>query len=295
MGMMRSVAALVAIGVSLLAATAARAAEPAGVSARSVSQSRDAVTTYWTPARMRRAEPAAPAQAPTAGAVQAPAFTAGEYPGDYTVPPASTHGKVFFTSRGTDYVCSGTALASQNRSVVWTAGHCVNDGPGAFHTNWAFVPAYRDGARPLGTWTARRLLTTDGWGSRGDLGVDLGAAIVSTTAAGALTDRVGGRAIAFNYDRNQTFSSFGYPAGAPFTGGRLWVCQSPLAGSDPSTSPATMAIGCDMTSGSSGGSWVVGSSVYSVNSYGYAADPQVLYGPYQGAAAQALFASAQAG
>jgi hypothetical protein len=50
-----------------------------------------------------------------------------------------------------------------------------------------------------------------------------------------------------------------------------------------------------MTSGASGGSWVAGTDVLSVNSYGYTARPDVMYGPYQGPEAQALFASAQAG
>jgi hypothetical protein len=180
--------------------------------------------------------------------------------------------------------------------VVWTAGHCVNDGPGAFHTNWTFVPAYRDGTRPLGTWPARALLTTDAWRTSGALGHDLGAAVVSTSAGTALTDRVGGgRAIAFNAARDQSYTSFGYPVGSPFTGGRLWTCSSPLVGSDTSVSPTTMAIGCDMTSGASGGSWVAGGSVMSVNSYGYAGEPDVMYGPYQGAEAQALFGAAQSG
>ena len=76
------------------------------------------------------------------------------------------HGKVFFSDGSANYVCSGTALTSGNESVVWTAGHCVNEGPGAFYTNWAFVPAYKDGARPYGTWTARTLLTTVRVGSR---------------------------------------------------------------------------------------------------------------------------------
>ena len=50
------------------------------------------------------------------------------------------HGKVFFSDGASNYVCSGTALSSGNQSVVWTAGHCVNEGPGGFYTNWAFVP-----------------------------------------------------------------------------------------------------------------------------------------------------------
>ena len=70
---------------------------------------------------------------------------------------------MFFTDDGLNYVCSGTAVLSGNKSMVWTAGHCVHDGASNFHTNWSFVPAYADGSRPYGTWTARTLLTTSGW------------------------------------------------------------------------------------------------------------------------------------
>ena len=52
-------------------------------------------------------------------------------------------------------MCSGTATSSANGDVVTTAGHCVNEGPGAFVTNFAFVPAYDNGAAPYGTWTGR--------------------------------------------------------------------------------------------------------------------------------------------
>ena len=81
-----------------------------------------------------------------------------------------------------------TALLSGNKSVVWTAGHCVNDGAGTFHTNWAFVPAYADGSRPYGTWTARSLLTTAGWNGSGDFSYDNGAAIVNLNGGQALRE-----------------------------------------------------------------------------------------------------------
>jgi V8-like Glu-specific endopeptidase len=202
------------------------------------------------------------------------------------------HGKVFFSDGYANYVCSGTALTSGNESVVWTAGHCVNEGPGAFYTNWAFVPGYRDGAGPYGTWTARTLLTTAAWAQSGDFGYDLGAAVVNTSDGVTLTDTVGSRGAAFNEPAEQHYLSHGYPAAPPFSGGRMYVCESDLAARDTSASPPTMAIGCDMTGGSSGGGWVVGDSVLSVNSYGYRTQPGVMYGPYQGFVAQQLYASA---
>jgi V8-like Glu-specific endopeptidase len=189
-------------------------------------------------------------------------------------------------------VCSGTALLSGNKSVVWTAGHCVNDGANQFHTNWAFVPAYADGSRPYGTWTARRLLTTTGWATSGDFSYDNGAAVVSLSGGRALTDVVGGRNPAFNYPRGQTYAAHGYPAAPPFNGQRLWVCTSPLRYNDTSANPPTMGIDCDMTGGSSGGGWIAGGSVASVNSYGYSTLPNVMFGPYQGAVSQSLYTQA---
>ena len=43
-----------------------------------------------------------------------------------------------------------------------------------------------------------------------------------------------------------------------------------------------MGIDCDMTGGSSGGGWIAGGGVASVNSYGYSTLPNVMFGPYQG-------------
>jgi len=180
-----------------------------------------------------------------------------------TSQPTSTNGKVFFTEGGLNYVCSGTALLSGNKSVVWTAGHCVNDGAGTFVTNWAFVPAYADGSAPYGTWTARRLLTTSGW--------------------------------TFNYPRQQTYVSHGYPAAPPFNGERLYTCTSPLQYDDTSANPPTMGIDCDMTGGSSGGGWTVHGSLESVNSYGYTTLPNVMFGPYQGTVSQSLYTQASSG
>src|SRR5690606_21385531 len=46
-----------------------------------------------------------------------------------------TVGRVFFTFQGRAASCSGTAVTSANRSVVMTAGHCVQMN-GVFHDNW---------------------------------------------------------------------------------------------------------------------------------------------------------------
>ena len=273
------------------------AADAAQLQRHSVTQAASAVASYWTPAKMRAAKPADKVLSPS-GKVrskppkQATAWSSFEVTTPYTDFPTSTHGKVFFTLGGVDYVCSGTALLSSNKSVVWTAGHCVNEGPGAFATQWAFVPAYKDGSAPFGVFAATDLLTTAAWGNGGDFSYDEGAAVVGPANGRSLTDAVGGRGITFSYNRSQHYQSHGYPAAPPFNGERHWVCDSPLATSDASASPATMGIGCNMTGGSSGGGWIVGSDLYSVNSYGYSNQPNVMYGPYMDSVAQSLYTAA---
>src|SRR4029079_12857300 len=186
-------------------------------SVTAVSRAATAFASYGTRARMRAAKPADKVLAPSgklkAAKPKAPkAWSSFEVTTPYTDFPTSTHGKVFFTLGGVDYVCSGTALLSGNKSVVWTAGHCVNEGPGAFATSWAFVPAYKDGSAPFGVFSATNLFTTSAWGNSGDFSYDEGAAVVGPASGVALTDAVGGRGISFSYNRSQHYQSHGYPA-----------------------------------------------------------------------------------
>jgi hypothetical protein len=272
-------------------------ASAARVKTKAIAQSKAAVQRYWTAERMRNAKPANRTQsgtyAPATGKKKphAAAGSAVPVPPPYTSQPTSTNGKVFFTDGGVDYVCSGTALLSGNKSVVWTAGHCVNDS-GSFVTNWEFVPAYIDGTAPYGVWTARTLLTTSAWASSEDFSYDNGAAVVNTSGGRSLTDVVGGVNPTFNYPRQQTYVSHGYPAAPPFSGERLYTCTSPLQYDDTSANPPTMGISCDMTGGSSGGGWTVNGSLESVNSYGYSTLPDVMFGPYQGTVSQSLYTQA---
>jgi V8-like Glu-specific endopeptidase len=293
---------LLLLAVLACALVAVPAANAAQVRTKAVAQDKAAVERYWTAERMRNAKPADETLAgkPPAGkgngngkGKQRRAAT--QIPPPYTSAPTSTNGKVFFSDGGSNFVCSGTAVLSPNRSTVWTAGHCVHDGASGFHTNWAFVPAYADGSRPYGTWTARRLATTNGWATAGDFSFDLGAANVSPVGGQSLTDVTGGRNVLFNTARNQQYAAHGYPAAPPFNGQRLWVCNSPLQYDDTSANPPTMGISCDMTGGSSGGGWIAGGGVTSVNSYGYGSLPNVMFGPYQGSVAQSLYTQAGSG
>jgi hypothetical protein len=221
--------------------------------------------------------------------------------------PQRVHGKVFFTiSGGSDpgnFLCSGTAVRSPSHTLVWTAGHCVNDAElnGGFATRFEFVPGYRNGQTPYGEWVARELFTTSGWQNNDNIRLDVGAAVVARDGEGrGIQDVVGARGIAFNQSRNQTFVAFGYPAVSTifrtFNGQLLYSCTSSRIGEDspPGNGPNPMEIDCDMTGGSSGGGWVVnGKFVNSVTSYGYEFDFDSLFGPYLGTTAKNLYQEAR--
>lgn len=315
---------LTAIAALLLVVPAA--AHASVVEAGAVSTVRD-LDAYWTPERMSEARPAkvvlpgdpAALDSGTSG----PETKAGPIPYTrYELPnttafPERVHGKVFFTKPGIgNYVCSGTVVNGSNDSTVMTAGHCVYGGSG-FWTNWVFVPGYRNGSAPFGTWTASTLFAPSGWTTTAiapdppnpNYKFDYAAAVINRNSAGLeLEDVVGARGIAFNQSTNQHFISHGYPA-APlpppspptFDGSKLWACESDFGGLDLNlggVGPPTMAIGCDMTGGSSGGGWVITDAsgnafVNSVNSYKYGPEPEMMFGPYFDSTTQMLFNQAQ--
>jgi hypothetical protein len=296
-----------------------RPGEPAG-----------SVRSYWTEARMSRARPVDPTEpaarlGPTgrrrtgggepvvvpgatgragASAADEPtSLAATSVPRPYTDLPDRLNGKVFFTAAtGGNFVCSGTLINNPAKNLVWTAGHCVHDGPGGdFHRNWVFVPAYGSSdtaARPYGSWPAFELWTREEWATEGSFPLDLGVAVLDDADGERLGDLVGGQGIAFNESASQTYDDFGYPAAPPFDGRRQWWCRSALRGRDRAvegSGPDPMRIDCDMTGGASGGGWITRldgdglGAVSSVNSYGYRDRPGSLYGPYHGDEARALY------
>lgn len=276
----------------LLVAPAAAVATTAKHLAKPASK----VRSYWTAERMRNAVPVDGARIERAGKPGGGGSTSGATSVEVTIAPGSAltaHGKVFFSDGGTNYVCSGTALAG---NVVWTAGHCVNEGPGGFYANFAFVPAYRDGSAPYGTFPATSLMTTSDWSGLGEWGVDVGAAVPATNGSGqTLEQAVVERTITFNSSTNQAYSVYGYPAAKKFNGQRMRVCNTAYKYIDSSGDPDTIGVPCDMTGGSSGGGWITSSGqLASVTSYGYSSLKNVLFGPHLETAAQQLYSDAVA-
>jgi V8-like Glu-specific endopeptidase len=314
----RAATALAIGGAALMAlGTASVAANPAPVRSAPAADSlpeAKAVKEYWTPRRMRLAEPrdvtltprdvaraAVTARPPGRGKAGSVPPTTGasatsgkvrirraNLVGNPSRYPYRTQGKVFFRWRGGDYVCSATTVNTPTKRVIFTAGHCVID-EGTRSSRLAFVPGYTNGSRPYGTFVATKLFWIKPWAQNGNFSYDMAAAVLG--GARKVGQVVGTRGIKWNLPRRQNFVSYGYPAGLPYNGEQLYSCPGPYRGQDPSTShPRTQWITCDMTGGASGGGWIVGGRfLNSVNSYGYLTQPNRMYGPYFGAAAQRLY------
>jgi hypothetical protein len=243
--------------------------------------------------------------------------------------PTRTVGKLFFSIPDAgDFVCSASAVASDNQSLVWTAGHCVSTPPPfgpVFHTNFLFVPSYYDpfGApppqAPFGVWTAQTAATLTAWIFGGLLEYDHGALVMNRGGLrnDFVTATVGGLGFATHMPRLQHWHLEGYPAGfqsppSPgplFDGGHHEVCAATAAVLDlptgtPGVDPPTTGVGCDQTGGTSGGPWVLdltgspggvlGNLLNGNNSYRYVGCAPTdfcnleLYGPYFGDGAYIL-------
>jgi V8-like Glu-specific endopeptidase len=297
----------IAVGVPLAGARAPWHGEAATSSAQ---QSRS----FWTPERMRQAQPvevrrpgtasipASPAAEPVAAMphrippraprAEASASSSFEKVTDPTAEEMRQNGAIFFEAEGGLYRCSGTSVNAPNFSAVITAGHCVDSGGrrGRGYTGrWIFVPGYRYGQRPFGVFPAKWLEATRGWETTGSENLDVGAAVVMRNEKGQrLADAVGGAGIAWNLKPNQIFDVHGYPAGPPFDGETQQLCpQTPFLGHDPesflASGPLNLAVDCNVTGGASGGGWTIkGNLLNSVTDYGFPEDKATDYGAYFG-------------
>jgi V8-like Glu-specific endopeptidase len=278
------------------------ASGPASTPSISFSGGGEATRGFWTPERMRAALPidgTPPAQASGLD----PVLTAtSETIADPTEPRYRVNGAIFISEgAGFGYGrCSGTSVVSPHGGVVITAGHCVYDEGIWSDRKWVFVPGYKHGERPFGTFTAHWLGTTPAWHAHENENFDVGAAVVGRNEKGeTLVQAVGAYRLKTGLSPNQTFDVFGYPVEKPFNGGTLQVCrEAQYLGHDFGSlfepGPLDLAISCDDSAGGSGGGWVIdGNVVNSVTTYGYPADPFTNFGPYFGRDVANLYARAK--
>ncbi len=273
-----------------------------------VNTNPDVVVKHWTAANMRNATDAdqqvgTPSDL-TQGSLDTSLGKAAQQQGQPPLNgnpsyPLSTVGKVFFTNAaGQDMVCSGTAVASLNQSVVDSAGHCLYWN-GAWVQNLIFCPLYENGSTPYGCWAARDLEVPSDWihARPNDYHHDFGMAIVSPNSQGLLTELVGGAGWAYNQPVNQPFYAYGYPAGNPFDGQSRKSCEGSSGKRWQHGGGMVVSIPCNMTGGSSGGPWFIkiGGNWYlnGHNDFISSMQPGHMFSPYYDDTWYALYDKAQ--
>ena len=289
------------------------------------------IVDYWTPERVAAAQPAdrvvdtkgrtAPAARGGGGTKGKPGGGGGDSGGGGSTTSVlgaswtgggvvlKTTGKVLFSLRSGDYVCSASLVNDgvSGRSVAATAGHCVYDERyGEFATNWMFVPAFDSAptfncaSTAFGCWTASALVTTTAW-SGGDFNGDIAFAVLGAggKSGGQADVVVGSQAIAFNTVHPTFVYAFGYPAEGKYTGSDLVYCAGTDSADRYSSGSTTYGVSCSLNGGSSGGPWFrdfntsAGTgTVTSVNSYTYRGVKNRMFGPYLGSLAQTTFTKA---
>jgi hypothetical protein len=236
------------------------------------------------------------------------------------------NGRLFYVnddgSRGRGF-CSGTSVSTRinqndlgNRSLVWTAGHCLLY-MGVWRGRIMFIPGYRyyNGTHyaPHGMWRAR----TDGlwatkWRQSGEnFSYDFGAILVKTKVIQGrtrrLNDYAGAAAIQFRQVPEYIYEH-GYPAAGTrdnpnWNGNALWQCALPFKRftDEPGTHPNQLVTGCNLWTGASGGGMFfpwdnsLGGTVKSVLSRGQRGDdgapPDIIenLGTYLGNDAESLY------
>ncbi len=242
----------------------------------------------------------------TAGTAATSAVTSeGYWQGSNTANPNSQIGKLFYQqwspslAKWVDYACSGTVVNSENKSVVWTAGHCVYQTySNVWNRNYTFCPGYRNAICALGRWTPSMQGTTAQWQNAkcladlrcypDEFAYDFGILKMNAINGVRIANSVGSHGLSFSGPTYQTRYLFGYP-GNQSNGQYLYFCY----GSNTYVAPNMRMTPCGAGAGASGGPWLsqINSSwlgaVHSVNSNGSGE----MNGPYQGSVALSLFNS----
>ncbi|MGV9306389.1 trypsin-like serine peptidase [Nonomuraea sp. NPDC003727] len=190
----------------------------------------------------------------------------------------TTSGKVFFVGAdGQPHWCTGTAMRSNYRNLVATAGHCVYDTQraGAALDKWVFVPGYSEGTIPSGLYVGKQAVAHYDFDVYADYDRDFAFVnvyngVVSSssgvlTDAGRLVDSVGGQGLSYNQPTPSSVDVFGYPAGfnpdgtQPYTGHTLESSTGPTFPVKLSDLSADRPVGVDSRftgEGSLGSSWL---------------------------------------
>lgn len=142
--------------------------------------------------------------------------------------------------------CTASVIHSPAGDLLLTAAHCVPDDPSSI----TFVPGYRDGAKPYGTWRATRTWVPPDWSASAD--DDLDFAMIEVHQPGnnaSVESETGANVLATGRGFTNTVTLAGYPSDSDTP----VVCRNGATQRD----EYQMAIACPgFPDGSSGSPWI---------------------------------------
>jgi V8-like Glu-specific endopeptidase len=196
---------------------------------------------------------------PSAVGTQGLQFTSSQvFPNDAdTNYPTRATGKLWFEKvRGSGqwWVCSASMIKP---GIIATAGHCVSSGTGSWYSSFQYVPGYRNGAAPYGTWTSwATATTTSEWFSGGGgvpNGGDYALIVFNKNSSGyRIGDYTGWLGWQYPSVVGKHLTVLGYPQNLD-----SGVINHRIDAQGTSGSNNTALWGSDMTGGSSGGAVVL--------------------------------------
>jgi len=209
----------------------------------------------------------------------------------------TTVGKVFFVDTGLYYQCSASVVTSDNKDLLFTAGHCIYSTKSSKYVqNLIFIPQYTNGVRPYGTWAARCLSALSGWIMNNNHDYDVGIVLLDTLNNRHIQDVVGGQGVGFNHGHTATIYAFGYPTN--YYDGQLMTNCTGTEASAGIPNYAGDSLACNMTNGASGGPWFESYDTStltgvqtSVNSFIMPNRPNYIFGPHFDSMIQQLYES----
>lgn len=114
---------------------------------------------------------------------------------------------------GDSHHCTASVVDSPRHDVLITAAHCIYPvNAHGYVRDVTFVPAYRDGQRPFGTWRPEKLIVDRTWTVDSDPELDVGFVVLRPRDGKNIQDILGGDQLAINAGFTHLVRVTGYPS-----------------------------------------------------------------------------------
>ncbi|MDH6110423.1 V8-like Glu-specific endopeptidase [Kitasatospora sp. MAP12-15] len=137
-------------------------------------------------------------------AVTAPLGAASNRIGVLTLPPQNG-------SQSPTRACTASVIDSPGRDLLVTAAHCVFSKISGPAEGLTFVPGYRNGTSPHGSWTVDRITTDPHWEESEDPEYDVAFLHVRPLDGEQIEDVLGGNSLGLNLGFDLPVTVTGYP------------------------------------------------------------------------------------